>query len=451
MMRSAGLLMLTCVAAVPGQPQEGAKPVTTHLVSLIDVKDFGAETLRIGDLTGDGAPDLLFVQSVHATREITCLTATTISGDILWQTGTPSADNGRIYSDLPVQVYDWDGDGRNEVLYARQAQYAEPDLSGGWARERAKRYEGDATMVVLEGMTGKEKATLPLPAPADDCFLFADLTGRGRREDLVVKDRYWNMWGVSHEGETLWHWEGSTGHFPALADVDGDGRDEVFVGFALLDHDGTVLFEKDPGGAHQDAAYIAPLADGSWRLLFGNHGIHCLTPDGTSLWHHPLAEAQHVVAGRFRTDSELQFMVIDRGQPREDGVRAPAILYLYDLDGQEIWRREQPEGSWAAACVEINWLGPGAPQGVMVYSRGPGQPAAIFDGDGNIVDTVSMQHTPDRSEEDRQAHFYCTRADVWGDSRDEVIFFGSRGACIHANARPLAIPTLYNNTLYPGM
>ena len=53
----------------------------------------------------EGAPDLLFVQSVYGTREITCLTATTVGGDVLWQVGKPSADNGRIYSDLPVQVH----------------------------------------------------------------------------------------------------------------------------------------------------------------------------------------------------------------------------------------------------------------------------------------------------------------------------------------------------------
>ena len=29
---------------------------------------------------------------------------------------------------LPVQVYDWDNDGRNEVLYVKQAVYAEPLL-----------------------------------------------------------------------------------------------------------------------------------------------------------------------------------------------------------------------------------------------------------------------------------------------------------------------------------
>ncbi|NLC59055.1 MAG: hypothetical protein GX774_19650 [Armatimonadetes bacterium] len=424
--------------------------MAAHLVSAIDVKEFGAETLRVGDLNGDGAPDLLFTQSHFPTRRITCLTATDIFGRVLWQRGEPSLDNGRIYSDLPVQVYDWDNDGRNEVLYVRQAHYAEPIyLAGTEIVEHARRYEGDATLVVLEGATGEEKASLALPAPADDCFLFADLTGRGRREDLVVKDRYWNVWGISHEGAVLWSWEGSPGHFPALGDFDGDGRDEVFVGFALLDHDGRVLFAHDPGDAHQDAAYAVRLEDGSWRLLFGNHGIHCLTVAGEELWHHPLAEAQHVVAGRFRADSPVQVAVIDRGQPRGEG-RAPATLYLYDLDGRELWRREQPPGSWAAALVAIDWLGGGAPQCLLVYSRGS-EPPAIYDGDGNVIDTCPMAYTPERSEEDRRAHYYGSRADVWGDSREEVLLFGSRGACIWANARPLAIPTLYNNTLYPGM
>lgn len=448
-------------AMAVGTASPVGKP-TTHLVSLLDVQDFGAETLRIGDLNGDGGPDLLFVQSTFGNRSITCLTATTLGGEILWQVGTPSPDHGRIYSDLPVQIYDWDHDGTNEVLYVRQAVYAEPIYLGDTQiTEHARRYEGKATLVVLDGATGREKATFPLPAPADDCFLFADLTGRGRREDLVVKDRYWNMWGVSHEGQVLWQWSGSTGHFPAYGDVDGDGRDEVFVGFALIDHDGKVLFEKDPAGAHQDAAYVVQLPDGSWRLLFGNHGLHCLAVDGTELWSHPLAEAQHVVAGHFRPDlGPVQFMVIDRGQPRAEGGRHPATLYLYDLDGQEVWKRVQPEGSCFAACVALDWSGFGEPREVLVYNRGgtgesvppaPPQPAAIYDGYGNIVDVLSPQYPPDRPPEDQRAQYYCQRADVWGDRREEVLFFGSRGACIWTNARPLAIPTLYNNTLYPGM
>ena len=219
--RLVGGALALVVGSAPLAADESAReergPLSHHLVSAIDTRDFGAETVRIGDLNADGAPDLLFVQSVHATREITCLTATTILGEVLWQHGTPSRDNGVIYSDLPVQVYDWDGDGANEVLYVIQSRYIEPSEWGGWARERAEKYEGDAYMVVLDGATGAEKSRFVIPAPADDCFLFADLTGTGRRQDLVVKDRYWNIWGVSHEGAVLWHWEGSTGHFRPTA------------------------------------------------------------------------------------------------------------------------------------------------------------------------------------------------------------------------------------------
>lgn len=428
-----------------------AAPVA-HLLQLLDVRDFGGETLRVGDLDGDGGPDLLIVQDIRGSRTISCLTALTLQGGVIWQWGTPSRDHGEIYADLPVQVYDWDNDGANEVLFVEQATYAELYEPGNPIVERAKRYEGSAHMVVLEGATGREKRRFAIPAPADDSFLFADLTGRGRRQDFVVKDRYWNAWGVSAEGETLWHWEGSTAHYPAIADVDGDGCDEVFFGFALLDQDGTPLFDHPTNGAHQDAVYIVQLADGGWRLMCGNHGIHCLTPDGAELWSHPLAEAQHVVAGHFRPDlGPVQFMVIDRGQPQANGRRAPATLYLYDLDGNEVWQRRQPEGGWYAACVEIDWSGHGEPREVLVYSRGPGEPAAIYDGQGEVVAELPIVYPDTATPEERQTHCYFTRADVWGDSRQEVIFFGCRTAGIYTNPRPLQLPTHYNNTLYPGM
>ena len=449
-----GLILWTAFVchAVVAETADRKERATCHLVSRIDGKDFGSETVRIGDLDGDGGPDLLFVQCVYGTREITCLTATTIFGEVLWQSGTPSSENGRMYSDLPVQVYDWDRDGRNEVLYVRQAVYAEPPYDGG-VRERASRYEGDATMVILAGETGTEKGTLGLPAAADDCFVFADLTGGGRREDLVVKDRYWNMWGVAHEGEVLWQWTGSTGHFPAIADVDEDGKDEVFVGFALIDDDGKVLFEQDSKGSHQDACYIVRPGDGKYRLLFGNGGIHCLGVDGTPFWHHALGEGQHVVAGRFRTDSEMQFAVVDRtpvATHRRDA-NAWAILYLYDIDGKEIWRRQQEKGAWCIATVRIKWFEEEASDGVFVYGQGAGRPAVIYDGEGNVVDSFPMVYGPEAAPTGRAAEFYGFAADVWGDGREEVLIFNPKSLCIYANARPSAVSTLYNETLYPGM
>ena len=130
---------------------------STHLVSSFATHDFGADTVRIGDLNGDGAPDLLFVQTLLQakpgtnellcrTRDIRCLTAATISGEVLWQSGEPFVGNGCNTGDMPVQVYDWDNDGENEVLFIRQAVYAE--MYPGDPKEyrgRAKRYEGTAT------------------------------------------------------------------------------------------------------------------------------------------------------------------------------------------------------------------------------------------------------------------------------------------------------------------
>jgi len=87
---------------------------------------------------------------------------------------------------------------------------------------------------------------------------------------------------------------------------------------------------------------------------------------------------------------------------------------------------------------------------VLVYGQGLGQPAVIYNGEGDIVETLPLEAAASWKGEP-PAWYYGLAADVWGDSRDEVILAGSRGACIYANARPLEVPTLYNETLYPGM
>ncbi len=441
--------------------------MSAHIVSSIETPDFGGMTLRVGDLNSDGAPDLLITQSDYGSREIRCLTAISIAGVRLWQTGLPSLANGRVYSDLPVQVYDWDNDGINEVLFIRQARYADPcEYMNGDCRmrERANRYEGNAFMVVLDGLTGREKTTVPLPAPADDCILMADLTGCGHRRDFVVKDRYWNMWGVSREGDVLWHWQGATGHYPAVADIDGDGRDEVFVGYALLDHDGTVLFDhhdqygidRTNPNMHSDANAMVRLADGQWRLLFGNHGARCLAPDGREIWHQQMNEAQHVVVGRFSQETARQAAVVSRGMPRNE--KGAADLYLFDLEtGYELWKRTQPLGAWGANCQDVRWTGNEGLSEILVAGRGPGRPAVIYNGKGEIVEELEIPQAYCGTYDSGSAGgintgvHSCYRADVFGDSRDEVIVVGWKGVRIYANSRPIAIPALYNTTLYRGM
>ena len=70
--------------------------------------------------------------------QISCLTAVTLDGRVLWQLGRPDPRNGLLTSDTPFQIHDLDGDGRNEVVMVK-----------------------DFKLQVLEGATGKLRAVGP--------------------------------------------------------------------------------------------------------------------------------------------------------------------------------------------------------------------------------------------------------------------------------------------------
>ena len=154
----------------------------------------------------------------------------------------------------------------------------------------------------------------------------------------------------------------------------------------------------------------------------------------------------------------MQFMVVDRtpvSTHRRDA-NAFAILLLYDLNGVELWRRQMDKGEWCIATRLLQWNGPGQPDCVLVYGysverQGPPKDVRVYDGRGEVIERLPLQVSALPGETDFYSDCYGMAADVWGDCRDEVILFGSRGFCVYANARPLAQPRLYNMTLYPGM
>jgi non-specific serine/threonine protein kinase len=70
--------------------------MNAHSTASIDVKDFGGETVRVGDLDGDGVPDLLFAQSLRASLDL----ALTPHGRLLL--GESAADEGATGGPIPV-------------------------------------------------------------------------------------------------------------------------------------------------------------------------------------------------------------------------------------------------------------------------------------------------------------------------------------------------------------
>ena len=454
--------------------------MTARLLSAIGATDYMAAVVRVGDLDGDGGDELLFAQSDPCTRDVTCLTATDLWGKVLWQTGRPSRDNTYVYSDLAVQIYDWDADGRNEVLWVEQAIYAESivwdysqnkhitvpttrrgELRGrrGWAQEGARRYEENAILHVLDGATGREKSSIAIPAPADDCLGFANLTGGPRRGDLIVKDRYWNLWGVAHDGRVLWHWNaGNPGHYPLIEDVNDDGLDEVFIGYALLASDGKVLW-RNADLPHMDTA-CAVRSGGRTRLVVSHGegppihgGVRCLDVSGKELWHREHGHAQYVVGGRFRTDLPgPQFAVADIGWADPAGRLRPALC-LYDGDGGELLRREYPTNT-SLAIKRIRWRGDGPDCLALIVGRFDSaaqaftsQPVLILDGYGDVIDELPAVLPDGRP---GGAVTNLVPADVWGDSREEALLGGAEHFNIYTNAALWPRPHLYNATSYSG-
>ena len=144
---------------------ENPKP---KLWKKFDTPGFGAgRNVRFGDLDGDGVPDMLIAQNIPRVRgdafdQISCLTAVTLDGKVLWQSGRPDPRNGLLTNDTPFQIHDIDGDGRNEVVLVR-----------------------DFKLQILDGRTGEVKNWVWMPQAPEGKPQRAALSTGERRLDRI--------------------------------------------------------------------------------------------------------------------------------------------------------------------------------------------------------------------------------------------------------------------------
>ena len=377
------------------------KPV---LWKKFDVKDFGmGRNLRFGDLTGNGVVDILVGQVVHhgpkdRNSELSCLTAVNLDGDVLWQIGEPDPWKNHLTNDVAFQIHDLDGDGRNEVVYCMGQE-----------------------IIVADGATGNTKRRAPTPeTPADtrppynkfprilgDSLLFCDLRGIGRPSDIIIKDRYRSFWALDDQLQVLWHAQCNTGHYPFACDVDGDGKDELAIGYSLFDHDGKQLWSLD--GALRDHADGVALVqfqgkpDEEPRLMCAasDEGMFFADIRGNILKHHFLGHVQNPAVANFRPDLPgLETVSINFWGNQ-------GIIHFFDANG-DLYHDFEP-CQHGSMCLPVNWTG--KPGEFFVLSPNV-EEGGMFDGWGRKVVTFPADGHPDMC--------YAV-LDITGDCRDEIV------------------------------
>lgn len=258
------------------------KPEATLPYKTIPFKgEYSPDRVAVADLNGDGEYDFIIKQpggrvdpGVWRKSPDTFKLETYLSdGTFLWRKDLGwNIELGIWYS--PFVVYDFNGDGKAEVAL----KTAPTDTD--YRQEDGRVFSGPEYCSILDGMTGKEIDRVDWPARnprfgrynrnnrnqmgmayldgKTPCLLVARGTYR-----LMVVDAY-QMKGKKLE--KLWQWDGDEenpvirsqgAHSLHTVDLDNDGRDEIVLGSAVLDDDGTLLFSAGVG--HSDKCFVSDI------------------------------------------------------------------------------------------------------------------------------------------------------------------------------------------------
>lgn len=350
-----------------------------HLSIRLD-GDHTFQKCGIADLDGDGNYDYVIKQPNASidpyekywkpSPETYKIEAYLSDGTFLWRHDLGWAiERGIWYS--PMVVYDLDGDGKAEVCL-KSGQGDRRDADG---RVRS----GPEYVLVLDGLTGKEKARAEWPArdlfPAYNyasrnqmCVAYLD----GKTPCLILQRGTYNVIHVRayqlHAGklQQLWQWDdgeegpryrGQGAHSMHAVDIDDDGRDEVFLGSAVLDDHGVGLWSTGLG--HPDHHYVGDI-DPNRPGLEVYYGMEtrqtengcCLVDAGTGeiLWGLGVP-SRHVHSTGMCADIDASVPGLECYSSDTDQLKESNIRWLFSGDGK-ILRNDL---DWGFGLRNVYW------------------------------------------------------------------------------------------------
>ena len=211
---------------------------------------------------------------------------------------------------------------------------------------------------------------------------------------MLVKDRYNQIWAFNHEWKQLWTVRNpggyKTAHQPVPIDLDGDGRDEVMAGYAMLNADGSIRWtfksqKVNQGLGHCDCFRVVRTGRTAqdFRFVMTLCGANCIAfLDGTgkSLWEVAGHHFESVDVGRICAGVDgLQFAVDIDHRPRGEGP-----VWIIDESGQI---KREIKADWVRSHTLVDWTGDGLDEVVLA------EPRALFDGEGRMIAKLAMDPT----------------------------------------------------------
>ncbi len=332
-----------------------------------------------------------------------CLTAYDFDGNILWQKGDPKGSSPTAGSDLPIQIYDIDHDGEEEILV-------------NW-RDKLQILSWDGTV---------EKEA-PIAINGDN-ILPVNVRGLDQPSDILIKDRYEEIAVYTNDLELLWTkytpgYDGNyelIGHFPYNYDIDGDGKDEIVAGNYAIDDDGTIYdrYVTDPTELvqHADGLKVGDFDPNLPGIEMFNAdssaGILVWDKDGNRIMTDlAVGHAQKLVMGEFvPTIPGWEAFTTTKA------IRTPhPMLYLHTGGGQRIWPEgiEYPKQSGTVQIYPANFVKAGSNQEYLIVPK----ERIVIDGYNNALVNIPKEYT----------NRFAFAADLTGDDREELLFWHSNG------------------------
>jgi len=396
--------------------------------------DYAGLWFVAGDLDGDAVPEVVAAENFNEedTHYTSAVVVHKLDGSVLWKWGDAAIGRKDLHHDVACQIHDWDGDGRNDVIVATKG-----------------------ALIELDGRTGAERVRIPIEEEAADSITFCNLSrdagagaaraGTAHAETVLVKDRYWRIWAYTRDGKLLWNVKEPggyrTAHQPRPMDIDRDGIDEVFAGYAMLNADGSVrwIAKTDAvkkGKGHLDCARamtIGNTPEESRIALTCCSGDNLAVVDGNGrvVWEMSGHHFESIDVGRIMPEEPAPQLLVDI----DHRPKGASPIWVVGGDGKLL-------GQLITNCSRthrlVEWNGDGLDEFIIAENHG------LYDHTGKRIATFGP---PD-------AGGVVHVGDMDGDGRSDVIFNTGQTIYIFRNengtkpSAPIPLGTGPNVTFY---